>query len=463
MKDRISRVRTYVLGAGLGPFLIRAVAGSGAVQLGGMVVAFLVGVQLARGLGVAGYGYYGIAMAVVSLVTIPGALGIPRLVTREVAAAEARKDLPALFGVLRWADRICWRTSLAIALAVAVAAAFAWWMSSYGLALAILLGTPMIPLLPLSAIRGGALRGLHHVVLGQISNTFLRPLAMSIFLFAIFLVGFRLGAATAMALNSLTALGALVLTDRWLARRLPEPRVQPSTSNSRGWLASSIPMALADAVQTLQQQLSVLVLGVVAAPAVVGLFRVSISILPVLAVPITVVNLVVLPMFARLHTEGDYLKLQKLVTATALVRFAGVLLLSLPLILAAGPLLGLVFGKGYLPAADTLRILAIGMTANSAFGPNAALLNMTGHERRVTRAVSTSLLINVGVMAFLAPRWGGPGAAMGILAGQIWWNSLLWLDARRKLSIETSIWGGLWRWLRSDSATSGAGAAEPRP
>lgn len=462
MKERISRARTYVLGEGLGPFLIRAVAGSGAVQLGGMVVGFLVGVQLARGLGVAGYGYYGIAMAVVSLVTIPGALGIPRLVTREVAAAEARKDFAALFGVLRWADRTCWRTSAAIALAVAIGAAIAWRLSSAGLALAILLGAPMIPLLPLSAIRGGALRGLHHVVLGQISNTFLRPLAMSVMLFAIFLAGFRIGAPLAMALNSLTALGALVLTDRWLASRLPEPRVEASTSNSRGWLASSIPMALADAVQTLQQQLSVLVLGLVAAPAVVGLFRVSISSLPVLAVPITVVNLVVLPMFARLHAEGDDARLQKLVTATALIRFAGVLLLALPLIVAAGPLLGLVFGKGYVPAADTLRILAIGMTLNSAFGPNAALLNMTGHERRVTRAVSTSLAINIGVMAILAPRWGGPGAATGILAGQIWWNSLLWLDARRKLSIETSVWGGTWRWLRSDRTAPKAPATERR-
>jgi O-antigen/teichoic acid export membrane protein len=462
MMGRIDRARTYVTGNGLGPFLIRAVAGSGAVQLAGMVVAFLVGVQLARGLGVAGYGYYGIAMAIVSLVTIPGALGIPRLVTREVAAAEARKDLPALFGVLRWADRICWRTSAAIALAVAAGAAVAWRMSSASLALAILLGAPMIPLVPLSAIRGGALRGLHHVVLGQISNTFLRPLAISILLFAIFLAGFRIGAPVAMALNSLTALGALILTDRWLATRLPEPRVEPSTSNGRGWLASSIPMALADAVQTLQQQLSVLVLGLVAAPAVVGLFRVSISSLPVLAVPITVVNLVVLPMFARLHTEGDQYRLQKLVTATALVRFAGVLFLSLPLIIAAGPLLGLIFGKGYMPAADTLRILAIGMTVNSAFGPNAALLNMTGHERRVTRAVATSLLINVAVMALLAPKWGGPGAAMGILAGQIWWNSLLWLDARRRLSIETSIWGGVWRWLHPD-ATAGVRTAEPRP
>ena len=42
MKKRIARARTYVTGEGMGPFLIRSVAGTGAVQLAGMVVGFLV-------------------------------------------------------------------------------------------------------------------------------------------------------------------------------------------------------------------------------------------------------------------------------------------------------------------------------------------------------------------------------------------------------------------------------------
>jgi O-antigen/teichoic acid export membrane protein len=110
-------------------------------------------------------------------------------------------------------------------------------------------------------------------------------------------------------------------------------------------------------------------------------------------------------------------------------------------LLAAGPLLGLVFGNGFVPAAQTLKVLAAGAIIGSAFGPNAALLNMTGHERRVTRAVSMSLVINLVVMMALAPKWGSTGAALGVLAGQIWWNLLLWVDAKQRLSIDTSIVG----------------------
>lgn len=435
------RARRYLTGEGLGPFLIRSVAGSGAVQLGGMVATFLVGVQLARGLGVTGYGYYGIAMAVITLATIPGNFGIPKLVTREVAAAQSRKDPALMFGVIRWADRICGRLSGVIAAAMAIGAVIAWRSGSPVLGLSILLGAPMVALLPLSEIRGAALRGLHRVVLGQLSSVLLRPLAMSILLFGLFSAGVVIGAPLVMALNSIVAAFAFLLAAAWLARSLPAKRAASSPVDARGWLATSIPMALGDIISMLQRQMAVLLLGIFTVPAQVGLFRVSIATAVAVSVPVAVVNIVVMPMFSRLHTEGDDARLQRLVTASAVIQFAGVLLLSLPLLFAAGPLLGFVFGSSYVPAADTIRVLTLGMIISSGFGPSAALLNMTGHERRVTRAISIAMFANITVIVLAAPRWGSLGAAMGVLAGQICWNILLWLDARRGLSLETSIGG----------------------
>ena len=75
-------------------------------------------VQLARGLGVESYGYYGIAFSVITLCGIPGEMGLTRLVTREIAAASVRNDYPRLFGVLRWADLTAFRISLPTAVAV---------------------------------------------------------------------------------------------------------------------------------------------------------------------------------------------------------------------------------------------------------------------------------------------------------------------------------------------------------
>ena len=441
MKERLKRARIYVTGEGLGPFLVRSVAGSSAVQLGGMILTFLVGVQLARGLGVAGYGYYGIAMAVVTLATIPASVGIPKLVIREIAAAQSRNDNGIVFGVLRWAERVCWRISAVIATIIAVAAAVAWTSGLGNVAIAVLLGVPMIVLLPLASIRGSALRGLNHIVLGQLPIGLVRPLAMSILLFAAFSWGLRISATSAMALNSVTVAGALVLASYWLASKLPQRRGSRWTGNTRGWIASSIPMALTDAIQNLQVQLAILVLGALLTAAEAGLFRVATTISIVVGAPMTTISLVALSPFASLHATGDYIRLQKVVTHCARLQFAVVVCLALPLLIAAGPILAIAFGQSFASAAGTLKILVIGQIINAAAGPNGAVLNMTGHERRVSRAVFVGLALNIVSVVFFSPSLGSVGGAIGVVASQICWNALLWADAKNRLSIDTSVLG----------------------
>src|SRR5690242_2452174 len=68
--ERIRQTRSFLAGEGLGPFLVRALAGSGAVRLAAMAGSFAVGVQLARMLGVDGYGSYGLALSILTIVGI---------------------------------------------------------------------------------------------------------------------------------------------------------------------------------------------------------------------------------------------------------------------------------------------------------------------------------------------------------------------------------------------------------
>ena len=429
----------YTLGGGLGPFLIRSVAGSGAVRIAAMAASFAVGVQLARMLGVEGYGYYGIALSIVTLAGIPGELGLPRLVTREVAVATAHKDPRKLFGVLRWADRTAIALTAIITLAVVSGALALGGDRPSGLTLAILLSAPMIPLLALSRIRGGALQGLSHIVRGQIPANLLRPLLMSALLFAAYLLSIRIDAPEAMALNSVTALAAFVVAAVWLRNRLPEKHPPEVVRSGRKWLASTVPMALADGMRSLQAELTILVLAILAAAADVGLFRIAVVTAAMAAAPLVVVNRVAFPVIARLHAESEHRQLQKVVTAFSRAQFGGVLLLSLPLFVAAGPLLRLVFGDDFGPAAPALVILAAAQVVNGAFGPNVALLNMTHHERRVTRAMGIALGVNLIGVAVLGSIWGLVGAAAAFAAGLVCWNVLTWLDARRLLGVDTFI------------------------
>jgi len=437
--ERISRAGAYVSGAGLGPLLIRAVTGSGLVRIAGMLASFGVGVQLARMLGVTGYGYYGMALAVITIAGIPGEMGLPRLVTREVAAASAHDDMPRLFGVIRWADRMAWRISAAMVVALVIASAVLAVTRPSGLPAAILFGAAMVPFMALARIRGGSLQGLHHIVLGQVPAILLRPLLLSLLLAAAYLLGTGLDAAGAMALYSVTAITVFLVANLWLRQRLPAARPAELVQGGRGWLASSVPMALTDGMRVLQAELSVLLLGLLTTAADVGLFRIAIVTSFTAATPVAIMNHVAFPVIARLYAQKDMVRLQKALTRLAQAQFAGVLILSVPLIFAAEPLLGLVFGPDYVPAADALRVLATAQAVSAAFGTNVALLNMTHHERLVTRAMAMSLAVNFAAVILLALYWGRLGAALGIGSALVCWNVLTWRDARRVLGLETSI------------------------
>lgn len=419
--------------------LVRAVAGSSVVQVAGMLFTFAVGVLLARGLGVEGYGQYGIAMAVIALGSIPGEFGIPKLVLRETAAAAGRGNWPAFFGVLRWADATNWKFSVGIALII-IAGVFLFLDDpTTGIGAAIVVGAPIIPLFTFAKIRSAALQGLNYVALGQIPSVLLRPLLLSLLLLAILMLGGDLTAPNAMAVNCLTAAAAWLVAYLWLRRRLTVERPAQVTEAGRQWFSSAIALGLGGGVRTLQAQLLIILLGLLASSAEVGLFRIAASTTVMLMAPMTVVQLVTSPQFARLHAQGDRLRLQKLAKRAAQAQFAGVLALSLPLFVAAEPIVAFVFGDEFEASAGPLRLLLIGQIVNSAFGPNVPLLNMTHHERRVVRAMLIALFLGVATIAALAPIWGMFGAAAAFLVSMSTWNLLTWLDARQLLGIDTSL------------------------
>lgn len=402
-----------------------------------MIASFGVGVQLARMLGVAGYGYYGIALAIITLAGIPGEMGISRLATREVAAAAALNDLPRLYGVIRWSDAIVWKVSALLGLLVLVASAVIQLVRPSVLSWAIVLGAPMIPLMALARIRGGALQGLHHIVLGQVPANLVRPMLLSALLFAASVIGLSVDAPAAMALNSAAALIVFAISHLLLTSRLPGPRPAHVTQSGGKWVASSIPMALTDGMRILQSELSVLLLSLVATASQVGLLRIAVVCGTAAATAIPVMNHVAFPVIARLHAEKDHARLQAAVTRLAQAQVAGTLALTLPLLAAAEWLIGLAFGADYVPAANAVRVIAAAQLVNALFGPNAALLNMTHNERRVTRAMAIALAFNVVSVLLLGAAAGTVGAATGFFVSILLWNLLTWHDGRQILGIDT--------------------------
>lgn len=408
-------------------------------------LTFVSSALLARFLGPEAFGVYSYALALSTLLSVPSQFGLPTLLIRETAQGMQAGRHGSVRGAWIWAGRFSLLSSLAIG---AVSVAVMWYVGdrvsqvhfrTIGCALL------LIPFIAAGNLAGAALRGLHRVVEGQLPELVLRPgfLTLMVPLVAVLLPG-TLTAPSAMALNVVAAAMAFAVGAALLNRHTPTlVRSADPQFMSRAWLRSTLPLGFAQQMQVVNRQASVLILGVFAGDAEVGIYRVAAQVSLLAAFGLQAVNNVVAPRFAKLFAQDDMRAFQRLATLTALASSAFNLVVSAGFIVFGRPFLTAFFGPAYVEAYPVMVILLIGQATNSAAGAVATLLNMTGNERLTTLAVAVAVMANVLLNFLLAPRLGMIGAATATAASLALWNLILWVAVRRRLGINSFALGPL--------------------
>lgn len=438
----IARMRKYMVGEGLGPQLIRAVVGSAGVSIAGMGFTFLLGIQLARGLGAKGYGIYGLAMAMVSVLGVPSQFGLPQLLTREVAATGANRDWAGMKGILSWSWHTAAWTSIGIGLMVFLYVVTLGPSVSSELGRTTLIGVLLVPLIAFVALSGAAIRGLLHIVKGQLPDALLRPMAFSLLLAVQHLFAISLTPVSAMTTGVVSVAVVLLAATIILRRLLPAELAHAQRKGaSREWFSAAMPMAMTEGMRVIQAQAGILILGIFASLATVGQFRVAASAIAIVSMPLTVVHIVAAPMVSRLHAIGDGVRIQKLLGSVAALVVLSTLILSLPFWVCGKALMAFVFGHEFAPSGPVMGVLCFGVVVSGALGVGATLLNMTGLQRRVTRASLISLVVLCSLLIPLGRYWGAQGAAWAVSIAMVIWNWVLRRDAIQLLGFDTSCLG----------------------
>jgi O-antigen/teichoic acid export membrane protein len=471
--------------------LLRGGVGSLAIKLGSVGLSFAVAVQLARVLGPDGYGVYALVFAIVTVLAVPTQLGLPQLVIRETARAQAAGDWGRLRGLWRWSNLVVWASSGAIAL---LGLAVVWTFDehiSQTVSYTLIAGFALVPFMALGNLRGAALRGLRHVIAGLLPEQILRPGLLVLLILAAFALcpSQPLTPAVAMALHALAAalafaLGAALLAllrPRPLARRrrleiglgfialalypiqpLTPPelashvlafavgagliylaRSRPCTEpprpeyETRAWLVSIVPLALTAGLGVINAQADILVLGLFRQSDDVGVYKVAAQAATLIPFGLQAVNVVIMPYVARLHAEGDHRRLQRLVTQSARVILALALPLVLAFVLLGDAILASAFGPEYARGHTALILLSLGQLANAGMGSVSVLLNMTGHERDTLRGVAVAALANIILNFLLIPPFGLVGAAAATASTFVIWNLLLRRAVWQRIHIES--------------------------
>lgn len=425
--------------------LARAVAGTVGLRTVATFLGFLVSLMLARILGAAGYGAYAYAMAWVEVLAILAVMGFDRLLVREVAAGAERRSWGPARGLVDGANRAVFAFSIVLAVVAAGAAKIFAGDGPDRMALAIAVAVLSLPPLALTRLRQSVLQGLHHVVLGQTAESVIRPVVFALLLAATLALGRGTSSVVgALFANAVAVAVSLAAATIFLRRHEPEGlRAALPEGRAGTWARSVFYLFVTGGLLVFNQRLGTILLGAIRGTEAVGAFAIALQISFFVVFGQLAVNVVIPPTLSRFHAAGDRAGTQRVVVKAARFSFGLSLLFTLVLVVLGRWILS-VFGGGFVAGYPSLVILSMGLVAVSAVGPAVPLLLMTGHERDAAMGMGVSAVVHIVAALLLIPPWGGPGAATASTLGLVVRTAWFVLAVRRRLGVDSSIWGGRW-------------------
>lgn len=408
------------------------VAGS----LFGRGLSFLTQVLVARGLGPAAFGAFGLGWTLFRLGALVAPLGLHLGVLR-FGSASPGEGGEAPRGLLRRAVGLALAGGL---VSGGLLAALAPWLEERlfrieGLAGVLFAFAAALPLVAVLTVVAAGARAVRRIALAVGVEQVLQPLAFLALGLAALAV-WRTAAGAAWGHFASWALAAAV--------GLPATRALLAAGEAgppaRALVAYSWPTALAGVLTLGVTWTDRLFVAYLMADESVGIYHAASQVPMALATVLGGFNAIFGPMAADLHLRRERERLHALYrTATRWGVLAALPVLALVLA-APRELLGAVFGRPYQEGAAALFWLGVGQAVNVATGGVGFLLMMTGREHVWLRWTAVGLLLNVPLNLVLIPRWGVAGAAMATaLSIAVLYGGAV-LSARRLV--------GTWPWGR---------------
>jgi O-antigen/teichoic acid export membrane protein len=217
--------------------------------------------------------------------------------------------------------------------------------------------------------------------------------------------------------NALTLTLAILLT-------LP-PLLHLAHKVSRSWigfatLRTDMRYGLSAQIGTLQPfiglQLDVLALTMLSAAQDLGLYMAALAGANLLRAQGFALGQVVLPEVAKRNQRAEQWGIIRRFMAIAA---AGGVAAFIVVLFVAEPLLHLVYGEAFEPAAPILKILVAAGAVGAVYRVLADGLRGMGRPAISTMSELVGLGIGVPVLAVLIPFWGAPGAAMAVLGASV--------------------------------------------
>jgi O-antigen/teichoic acid export membrane protein len=371
-----------------------------------LAVTFLTVAVMTRYLGTEGYGEYRIIIAFLALATSFADLGTPLIIARELSRPDA--DEERVLG-----------NALGLRLAAVTIA-----VVGTGAVASLLAPRPAVVLGIFAGAVGFIAVG-QHAVLFVLFQQRLRQagavLAETAGVVALLILAWMLtkteAGVLAFVLGTAASSVLTVAISAVFAARLLRVRLRFEWAEWRRLLVAAMPIAATGALTLLYYRLDTVILGVVHPGAQVGLYGVPAKVLDAIIGFTLLFSGLLMPLMSR-HAGSDDAKFRQffsLGTDTLVIGTGAILLVIL---LHAGPIVTLIGGADFAAGAPALRVLGLmAMVASVRYMAQQAVTALNAQGRLVRGYVAAAV---VGVAAYLTliPRYGGVGAALGLLLGE---------------------------------------------
>ena len=417
------------VGAGLSSLILR---------LAGLLSTFGLGVVLARVLGPAEYGVYGLVVTLSAIAMTIGLLGTQQLAVRELSVRSSLGDWPGVRYLIR---QFGVATGAAVLLLGILAGVTTWLIAPAGdpAPKLVVLGGSLALMTAFTALTAAELRGLGVMIKGQAMDLAVRPAAAFLLILLFVLAGRPLDASGALAIQVAIAAAAAGVSLIWVRNALPRD-IQSGSPPRIAWLGAAIPLLLVELLRQLDGAYGMILVAWFATAEELGVFRVALACVVVVGLPVSIFHIIQAPAVSKHYKFGETEQLQRILSSTS----AWVVALVAPITVAAW-LIGqqaivLVFGDAYADAWLPLFILCIAQLAYGYFGMGPVMVAMCEGERHLIKIYLVSVSIGVAAAVPLVMAYGASGAAAATIVSIGMIGLLSWRYGKSRLGVDCTFW-----------------------
>lgn len=436
-----SKLAKWIFGSELRLQVIRGGGTSLFIQVGFAALSFFTASLLGNFLGVDGYGVYSTAQSWI-LVLIPFCtLGFSSLLIRNISVYRSQNKWGDFKGILTFSNSLVLLLSIIGSIGVIIVSSITYKEpADLVIRYTIWIAAIQIPFLALTSLRHSATIGMEKIAKALLPDLTFRPVLILLAVTALFFfLPQYLTSQTAMICSVFAAIVAFIIGAFWLKNMIPEEVMRASPIyHAKLWLKTALPMMLNSWLNSIFSQSAFILLGLVLNTQAVGLYSAAFRIAYLMAFVPEAISIVLSPIIARLHANGENNKLQKILTNSVRLTILADVIIAVIFIFGSKLLLSL-FGPEFISAKNTLLILVVGNLIDTSMGPTPTILNMTGHQKSVAVVFTIFTIINIGLSALLISELGHEGAALAYKASMILSRAVLLVITIKKLKLDPSI------------------------